>query len=275
MACKRAANYDLIFGILTCNLSEDTIDLDMKVHTLWGIHTCKKDRSTQVIKCSPWGTEVKPFPSLQGKVKEYLRHRQTITTPFANRSYQPRPRATPIRRCNLVTLTRPNREKLSQTRKINVGPYPPVMQMNWLTTVKVKEAEVTAASQAPTPTHPAEIPATQSYTSLSLPDTKYCAVCIPLGKLCPNEYPITTDWDEDPREEVEEGKDQDKVFSVCSDWDADLKEQDRKNWVLEDQKNNGRETPQTNPESTSVNTFISKPSRSSIEQLSNQSSASP
>ena len=41
--------------------------MDLKVHTLWGIHTYKKDRSTQVIKSSPWGAEVKPFPSLQKK----------------------------------------------------------------------------------------------------------------------------------------------------------------------------------------------------------------
>ena len=36
MACELAANCDLIFGILTCNLLEITIDMDPKVHTLWG-----------------------------------------------------------------------------------------------------------------------------------------------------------------------------------------------------------------------------------------------
>ena len=118
MACKLATNFDLIFGILTGNLPEDTIDVGLKVCTLWGIQMYK-DRSTQVIMCSPWRTKVKPFPSLQRKMMEYLRCRQTIAIPFANRSYQPRPKATPIRSCNLVTLTRPNREKLSQPRKVN------------------------------------------------------------------------------------------------------------------------------------------------------------
>ena len=114
MACELAANCDLIFGILTCSLPEDTIDMDLKVHTLWGIHTYEKDRGTQVIKCIPWGTEVKCFPSLQKKMMEYLRWRKIIATPFANRSYQPRPKATAIRRSNLVPITRPNRERLSQ-----------------------------------------------------------------------------------------------------------------------------------------------------------------
>ena len=63
MACKLSANYDLIFGILSCNLLKDTIDVDLKVHTLKGIYTYKKDRNNQVSKYSPWGTEVKPFPS--------------------------------------------------------------------------------------------------------------------------------------------------------------------------------------------------------------------
>ena len=61
MACKLSANCDLIFGILSCNLLEDTIDVDLKVCTLLGIHMYNKDRCAQVIKCSPWGTEVKPF----------------------------------------------------------------------------------------------------------------------------------------------------------------------------------------------------------------------
>ena len=42
MACELSANYDFIFGILSCNLPEDTIDVDLKVHTLWGIHPYKK-----------------------------------------------------------------------------------------------------------------------------------------------------------------------------------------------------------------------------------------
>ena len=113
---------------------------------------------------------------------EFLRCRQFTTTPFASRSFQSRPKATAIRKCNLVTLTRPNREKLSQPRKVNVGPYPPAMQRNWLTTFKAKEAEATASNQALTLTQPAEAPAIHSPTSPLSPDIKYCAIYTPLGK---------------------------------------------------------------------------------------------
>ena len=112
MACKLLAVCDLIFDILNCNLTEDTIYVDLKVCTLWEVHTYKKDRSTWVSKHSPWGTEVKPFPSLQKKMEEFLRQRQIITTPYTNRSNQPKPKATAARRCNLLTLTRPKIQNL-------------------------------------------------------------------------------------------------------------------------------------------------------------------
>ena len=124
------------------------------------------------------------------------------------------------------------------------------MQRNWLCNSQGKKVEAAASSQTPTPTQPAEAPATQSPIVPLSPDTKYCAVCTPLGKLCPNEYPITLDWKEDLGKEEEEGKDHDKEednFSVCSDWDADLEEQNRKNQEIEDQKNNDRKTPQPSP----------------------------
>ena len=40
--------------------------------------------------------------------------------------------------------------------------------------------------------------------SPTLPNTKYCTVCILLGKLSPTEYPITLDWEEE--EDLREGK---------------------------------------------------------------------
>ena len=73
------------------------------------------------------------------------------------------------------------------------------MQRNWLTTVKAKKAEAT--KQAPTPAQPAKAQAAQS--------PNYCAICTPSGKLCPNEYPITADW-QDNFKEGEENQEQAK-----------------------------------------------------------------
>ena len=75
-------------------------------------------------------------------------------------------------------------------------------------------------------------------------DTKYCAVCTPLGKLYPNKYPITLNWKEDLKKEEERQEwVKEDNYSVCSDLDADPKEQEWKNLEMEDQKNNDRKTP--------------------------------
>ena len=117
-----------------------TQHVDLKVYTLRGIHTHRKDRSTQIIKCSPWGTEVQPYPSLKKKMVEFMRFRWTTATHFANRSFQPRLKVA-AKKHNLVPLTRPNREKLSQPRKINLGQLPEATQQNWAATLgKAKDA---------------------------------------------------------------------------------------------------------------------------------------
>ena len=110
---------DLTYGFLKCAIPEDAVDVDLKVHTLKGIHTFRKDYKSQMNKCSPWGTKVQPYPSLEKKMVESVRSLQTTTTPFANRPYQPRSKVV-VEKHNLVQPTRPNRAKLSHPRKINV-----------------------------------------------------------------------------------------------------------------------------------------------------------
>ena len=93
---------------------------------------------------------------------EFLGWRQVISSPYANKSYQPRPNNTATGRCNLVIFTRPNREKLSQHRKVDIRPFPKATQRNWFITLKAKEAKTAASIQAPAPTQPADAPADQS-----------------------------------------------------------------------------------------------------------------
>ena len=165
MACDLEANCNFLYGLFLCTLPGDTIAVDMTVHTLKGIHTFRKDRNTQISRCSPWGLEVKPFPSVQKKMKDYIKEHQAIANPFVNKSYpsrpkpppfSKRPKATPVKRSNLVT--RCNIEKLSKLRKVNVGYHPKFQQQNWLA-IKAKEAK--AITQAPT--------FTQSTTTLAIP----------------------------------------------------------------------------------------------------------
>ena len=82
MACKLAIQCDLIFRFLKCALPEDTINVDLKGHTLKRTHTFKKVYKSQTSRCSPWGGEVKPYSTLRRKMKEFMHWRQATTAPM-------------------------------------------------------------------------------------------------------------------------------------------------------------------------------------------------
>ena len=46
--------------------------MEVKVITMRGIHTFRRERTSQIIKCSPWSTGFHPYPSLIKKMKTYL-----------------------------------------------------------------------------------------------------------------------------------------------------------------------------------------------------------
>ena len=48
MTFKLTVKCDLVCGFLRCDFPMDTIDVDLKVCTLKGILTCKKDYKTQI-----------------------------------------------------------------------------------------------------------------------------------------------------------------------------------------------------------------------------------
>ena len=46
--------------------------MEVKLKTMYGIHIFRRDRTSQVIRCNPWSTELCPYPSLIWKMKTYL-----------------------------------------------------------------------------------------------------------------------------------------------------------------------------------------------------------
>ena len=103
---------NFLFRYILCTVPKDTIDVDNTVHILKGIHFLRIDQSTQISRCSLWGTEVKLVLSLRKKMKDYIKECQDIVNPFTHRSYPSRPnpltiqkwpKATPVKRSTMVT----------------------------------------------------------------------------------------------------------------------------------------------------------------------------
>ena len=90
--------------------------------------------------------------------ENYIEERQAIAIPFTDRSYPSRhkpspftkrPKATPMKRRNPVTTTKPHNDKLCKPKKVNVGYHPGFAQLKWLAIVNTNDVE--AVSQAPIP----------------------------------------------------------------------------------------------------------------------------
>ena len=56
---------DLVYEFLKCALPEYTINVDLEVHTLKGIHTFRKVYKSQTTKHSPWGTRGPALPIIE------------------------------------------------------------------------------------------------------------------------------------------------------------------------------------------------------------------
>ena len=65
---KAQCNFD--FYYFHCALLEDMVDVEMTIQMVDGIHTYRRDRTTQVTSYSPCSMQVKPFSSIRNKDKE-------------------------------------------------------------------------------------------------------------------------------------------------------------------------------------------------------------
>ena len=72
MACILHPECNYLHGYLRCQPPMETVNIEVKVKTMQGIHTFRRDRTSQVIKCNLWSTRLYPSPSLVQKMRKYL-----------------------------------------------------------------------------------------------------------------------------------------------------------------------------------------------------------
>ena len=82
MACNLLPSCSFLYTVLSCQLLKDIIDIELMVRTLKGIHTYRRDCNIQTSSCSPWSSQVHPFPSLIKKMEAYMEERRNIENPF-------------------------------------------------------------------------------------------------------------------------------------------------------------------------------------------------
>ena len=64
MACILRPECNFLHRYFRGQLPVETVDLEVKLKMMQGIHTFRRDRTSQVIRCNPWSTRLCPYPSL-------------------------------------------------------------------------------------------------------------------------------------------------------------------------------------------------------------------
>ena len=68
MAKEMTVSCNFLAHNLTCILSDNTMDVLLKVRTKSGEHTFKEDVYTRMLKYRRWNNELRPFRSLKRRV---------------------------------------------------------------------------------------------------------------------------------------------------------------------------------------------------------------
>ena len=62
MACLLQPECNFLHSFFRCKLPVEVVDVEVKITSMQGIHIFRRDRTTQLIKCTPWSNKTSPAP---------------------------------------------------------------------------------------------------------------------------------------------------------------------------------------------------------------------
>ena len=72
MACLLQPECNFLHGYFRCRLPVEVVDVEVKIMSMQGTHIFRPDRTTQLIKCTPWNTRLCPHPTIIKKMKTFV-----------------------------------------------------------------------------------------------------------------------------------------------------------------------------------------------------------
>ena len=91
MACILQLEYNFLCGFFRYHLPVKKVDVEVRVTSIQGTHTFRRNRLCQIIKCNPWSTRLQPHPTLIKKMKTYLELEGKLGPKFQPQPDQSRP----------------------------------------------------------------------------------------------------------------------------------------------------------------------------------------
>ena len=72
MACLLQPECNFLHRFFRCKLPVEVVDVEVKVTSMQGMHIFRRDRTTQLIKCTPWSMKLCLHPTIVKKMKTFL-----------------------------------------------------------------------------------------------------------------------------------------------------------------------------------------------------------
>ena len=72
MACLIQPECNFLHSFFRCRLPVEVVDVEVKITSMQGTHIFRRDRTTQLIKCTPWSTRLHLHPTIIKKMKTFL-----------------------------------------------------------------------------------------------------------------------------------------------------------------------------------------------------------
>ena len=147
MACLLQPECNFLHGYFRCRLPVEMVDIQVKITSMQGMHIIGRDRTMQLIKCTPWSTTLCPNPTIIKKMKTFLevegkmgpipqpassqyRPPQLHTNPKVRKdnAVEKRKRAAPTNRFRPSTAPKPNETAMQPPVTVSKVPEAPE---NW------------------------------------------------------------------------------------------------------------------------------------------------
>ena len=72
MVCLLQPECNFLHSFFKCRLLVEVIDIEVKITSIQGMHIFRRDRMTQLIKCTPWSMRLHQHPTVIKKMKTFL-----------------------------------------------------------------------------------------------------------------------------------------------------------------------------------------------------------
>ena len=72
MACLFQPECNFLHGFFRCKLPVEVVDIEVKITSMQGMHIFRRDRMTQLMKCTPWSMRLHLHPTIIKKMKTFL-----------------------------------------------------------------------------------------------------------------------------------------------------------------------------------------------------------